>query len=340
MNSPHQSPTGFRDLYHALILVCVAPLLFFGIYRLLGESQTGTLEPNPIVAAIKPVAPGEAWLKEIEKLELKLADRTITASNRKAEISGIRQRLAELRLHCETQLHDVPAVENESAIGVVLVEVALEIDALHNTEQTSSVSVNLDQQFDEAYGSSQKEQERQIREAFDQKSSPVIAKHSAQLASLKQANREIEDQIQQLKDQSNRLLLDMEEQLARNARKQAYEPDRAEIQRLLSPFISPAYSQLGEYKHTFQQTAELQPLSYSGLERLGAMEPTIKGLDALGEIGTSPYRYSKNTRPMGAFPICSESTFNNPVQLETVKRAQELLRKHSAHLIEIGLLLP
>lgn len=355
MNSSFQKSFVFRDLLHALVLLCAVPLLFFGAFRLLNETREidPDLPPQPIDGPLniikpamevifppKPPAPGETWLQEITLLEQKLNDIGLTTSAPRSLIDGVRTRLTDHRRHCETFIDEVPTDIAHSDLGQSLTRIGNEVQSLEQPKPTLQATVNLEAVLQSSEREWTQEQNRQIQRAFELMSQPVAERHRTQMTNVARENREMQDQLQLLKEQADKIRRDTESQLAKNARKQAYEEDRDEIQRLLSPFISRAYSQLGEYYNSFQKTADPQPLSYCGLERLGAMEPNIKGLTLLGEIGSSPYRYQTNTRPMGAFPIFDEFTFNRPAQLEAVKRAQELLRKHSVYLIEAGLLFP
>ncbi len=352
MSSPFQQSSGLKDLWHMAILLCVVPLLFFGAYSLVSESASinAKTEPasiikttedtaKPIFEAFFPPAPGEAWLVEIDQLDLTLADLNFTNPDRKQEIAFIRSQLAEVRLHCDTFKHEVPSEVGSGALGDALVRIRTAMSNLSQKLPDAAPVTDLQQSFANELNDRQQKRNSEIVNAYQQQSKAVVAKHSAQLEAIKRTNRELEDQAQQLRFEANRLLLDMETKVATNGRKKAYELDKAEIQRLLSPFVSPDYSKLGEYNHIFLKTADAVPLSYRDLERLGALEPTIKGLTSLAEIGSAPMSYDTH-RPMGAFPMWNEFTFENAKELEKVKRAQQLLIKHGEYMIEAGLLLP
>ena len=353
MNSPFQQSSGLKDLWHMAILLCIVPLLFFGAYSLVSESASidAKTEPasiikktedaaKPILEAFFPPAPNEAWLIEIDQLDLTLADLSFTYIERKQEIAVIRSQLAEVRRHCDTFKHEVPSEVGSSALGDILVRIRTAMKSLSQKLPDAAPVADLEQTFASELHDRQQKRNSEIGDAYQQQSKSVIAKHSAQLEAIKRTNRELDDQAQQLRYEANRLLLDMETKVATNAKKKAYEPDKAEIQRLLSPFISPAYSKLGEYNHIFLKTVDAVPLSYRDLERLGALEPTIKGLTSLAVIGSAKRQYESDGRPMGAFPMWNEFTFEIPRELEKVKRAQQLLLKHGEYLIEAGLLLP
>jgi len=122
---------------------------------------------------------------------------------------------------------------------------------------------------------------------------------------------------------------------------EAYAKDKDEIARLLKPFTTPGYEQLREHWNDWSKTTEAEPLSYRDLERVGALATDIDGLRTFARVGGMlVHMRPKTARPLGAFPAYYDNTLSNPTKLETIKRAQQLIKQHSVSLIEAGLLQP
>ena len=161
--------------------------------------------------------------------------------------------------------------------------------------------------------------------------------HHAELEELTRKSRIVSDQLQQLRNKTNSIERSNRDAVAKEQRTQEFLRDKAEIDLLLKPFTTPAYVQLGTGYTDWRKVSEQQPISYSRLESSGALDNSINGVRSMLYIGrpaygTKPY----GARPMGSFPQDIKSTAN----MEKVKRAQSLIRKHSVFLIESGLLSP
>ena len=98
--------------------------------------------------------------------------------------------------------------------------------------------------------------------------------------------------------------------------------------------------QPGQTPQDSVKTLEKKPVSLSALERLGALEVTLRGLEALSLIGAQQLRNPDLRRPLGSFPSPDQGTLTRPRDIETTKRAQQLLKEHGTALIEEGLLSP
>ncbi len=158
MNSSLQKPSVFRDLLHALVLLCAVPLLFFGAYTLLKETkEINSVLPPPDAGPLKiiqpmfetiippkPPAPGEAWLQEITLLEQKLNDIGLTTSAPRSLIDGVRTRLTDLRRHCETFIDEVPTDIARSDLGQSLTRIGKEVQSLEQPRPTLQATVNLE----------------------------------------------------------------------------------------------------------------------------------------------------------------------------------------------------
>lgn len=124
------------------------------------------------------------------------------------------------------------------------------------------------------------------------------------------------------------------------ATRQEYRGDYERIRVVLTAFTTPGYVQPETaYKLVFHDTK--QPVSYSALKRVGALEDSDKGLAILFRVGGSKSATQQNDRPLGAFPrMNSISELQKPNTVARVKEAQQLLRKYGVFLIEDGLLTP
>ncbi len=109
----------------------------------------------------------------------------------------------------------------------------------------------------------------------------------------------------------------------------------------LSPFISPGYRQ-PESRYKFIVVIEPQPISYSALVRVGALDDDVNGLETLLIMGDSDSTQLWNDRPFGAFPNYVNWEFDgkNPEIVRQLKAVQEFLRLHGEALVEAKLLAP
>ena len=108
--------------------------------------------------------------------------------------------------------------------------------------------------------------------------------------------------------------------------------DQAEINRLLSPFVSPAPYMLVP-PHVYLYSGQNTGVSLSAIAQCGALGESEDGLDAMSKLGQSA------ARPLGTFPKYVQSEWRrNPRVKAQLERAQELLRKYGELLVEKGIL--
>lgn len=183
----------------------------------------------------------------------------------------------------------------------MLIGLAGEIDRLQDRTSTTRITEDWETEFRAIESERRVRQTLDIKRALEAQATPIRQAHSTQLASVSRQNRELEDELQRT--------LDSIEKIERDT------PD------------------------DWVKQAEAKPLSYRTLDRLGALSTDIKGVRALARIGGLAVSYhSKSARPLGAFPV--HHTWSDPRNIESIKRAQQLLKEHSVHLIEVGLLQP
>ncbi len=347
------SPSSLKDLLHAGVLLCAVPLLFYGAYALLTQAVEIQPDPpptiietapnvlRPLIDTVIPAStppPGDAWVAEIDRLKSRLA--TIPASA--SQLQSLNERLDRLREHCVARRTQVPArVGTDSLIGQTMFRIAESINQLGSPPTTNDSATNWEAEFAQAKETRQQQQTARIENLVQNESRPLIAAHKNALATISRQNRQLEDDLQRHQESMAKLRRESALQIAKHKRQTAYEKDKADIERLLSPFTSSAYWQLNTGSRDWQQAAESKPLSYRDLERLGALLPTIDGLRQFAIIGGyHQHVHPTTTRPLGAFPAYYDTTLSDPAKLETIKRAQRLLKEHAPYLIESGRLQP
>ena len=345
MNQSFSQPSGFRDLLQAGILLVSVLFLFFGASQLTLETQK---LPDKLPDADKrqtdsgPVRASDTeWLTAIGKFEQQLKAMTSSPSVPQDRIEGLRNRLMLLRQHCKTFEGRTPSFTgSDTDLGRSRVRIRNELESLLRNQVPVKPPLDLKSKLQAFHTERLEQREKQIKKLYADQRKSATEQHRSRTDELIRQNRELEDQLEGLKVEVTRIQHDTKRQLDQASRKQAFERDSVEIHRLLPSFMTPGYVQLGLSSHDWKRTAEAQPLSYQDLERLGALKPTIKGLTTLSEIGSYPSTYSNTSRPMGAFPAYHAFLLDDPGHLETIKRAQHLLRQHGPYLIETGLLLP
>ncbi|MCK4341621.1 MAG: hypothetical protein KAY37_07860 [Phycisphaerae bacterium] len=137
---------------------------------------------------------------------------------------------------------------------------------------------------------------------------------------------------------TKRDVADIESKLARNDQLGAAQHEERmakaqspEVQALLSPFITKAYSQPGK-----KTGARKTGVSLSALRATGALQPTVKGLTKLHRLGTK--KQEDKERPRWGFA----SYFNrmSPEDREQLQKAQDYLNELGDTLVELGMLAP
>lgn len=111
-----------------------------------------------------------------------------------------------------------------------------------------------------------------------------------------------------------------------------------EVKRLLAPFISPGLWQPNKKPG---QSVDMAPVSYSGLQMMGALEPTGDGLQRLLTAATKPPETRSShdkIRPRWGYPI--KVKVLTPDQLEEIKKAQQYLRELGPTMVELKMLSP
>lgn len=366
-NSPQSTRKGSQDLLHSLILLAVVPLLFFAGWQLVKKTAELPSEPkNPVVQEVKdkaspilqevkettaqiihkalpprPPPPGEAWLRELTALQQRIETLRPAPTVDREQIDHLRERLAMLRQHVERCVDDVPPYDQErQPLKQALLRISDEI--VQVSEARSALPARPD--WKQAYSTAEAN-DRAVRDAAVAKEEkrtldPIKQQHQTELATVARESRDLGDQVQAIRDKQSNLQNKTNREIDRIARRTAFEKDRAEIQRLLSPFIARSIWQIRKNARDWVKVVDPQPLSWSKLERVGALQPTQDGIEALALIGTQQNLYPNTPRPLGSFPGPDGAFFSKPHNIEATKRAQHLLKTHGPTLVEEGLLAP
>lgn len=338
-----------RDLLHSLILLGTVPLLFFASLCLIKKpdeispNQDGPTENKlswPFVAKKSP-PPGEAWLSEVAKQEQRVEQLRSRPNAPPERIKQLQQRLAILRGHLEQHLDAVPRqLQPNHPLSAALLRLVTEIDQTNDSASSRTTPLDWKQEFSALDSKERAHNAAELARAEKQLVTPLEEKHRAKLAAIQRESRDIEDQIQTARNKQSDIQRRTERELARQTRLQAFDVDRAEIHRLLSPFIARDNMVLGKNARDWIRAPEAQPLSWRSLESFGALQPTMAGLQTLSHIGCQANLYPKTPRPLGSFPFPNSGELKNPHEIELTKRAQHLLKVHAQTLIEEGLLAP
>lgn len=356
MNTSPQPLNQYRDLVHAAVLLLLVPAVFYGGYRLVSSSaDTEPAHDNPFeqpVAKTKRAAqsilgrsdppPGETWIAEVDRLKQSLAKVNAANPQMMRRRNILADQLDAIRQHCETHKDAVPAeIAERSPLGRMLIRLASEIDQLPPPSPQATISQDWESEFEAIEAKRLARQAMSINLELETQAVPIRQAHTTQLASVSGQNRELANELQRTLDSISKIERDTREQLAHHQRSEAYARDEDEIARLLKPFTSPGYYQLGTTPEDWLKQADAKPLSYRTLDRLGALAPDIHGVRALAVIGgLAVSHHPKSARPLGAFPYYHAGTLSDGQSIESIKRAQQLLKEHSAYLIEAGLLQP
>lgn len=356
-NTPQwNSRRGHQDLLHSLILLISVPLLFLAAYQLVGKTVELPKEPEdtPLhklkkeaketlnkLSPPKPPPPGEAWLREITSLEQRVASLPATPGRPTEWIDDLRGRLTQLRRHIEANVDRVPKFNRElQPLSIALLRIATEIDQVTQTSTTLPTSPDWKQAFATFDADERTRFTNAVNREIETTMGPLTEQHQATLAATLRESRNLTDQIQLHRDKQLAVQSRVEKEISRLSRLRAFEADRAEIQRLLSPFISHSIWQIGKNARDWVKVAEPKPLSLSTLEKIGALQPTTEGIEVLALVGTQLNLYPKTPRPLGSFPGPDGAFHSKPRNIEATKRAQHLLKTHFQTLIEEGLMAP
>ena len=355
MNSSRENDNGFQDIVHATILLISVPILFYGGYLLVSNSTTVKINENENLIAnggeaiIKRLRyefkgeplPGQVWIQEVDSLKQQLESATTTNVHELKIQERLMRRLDLIRTHCKEHEYSVPETFSpRTPLGGMLINAQRQIDKLSSKDAALPKLSSWESEFNETESTRKNQKAQRINERVRQLTSEMAQSQQAKLNQIFRQNSELADQIQRNLNETQTIGRATKEAIDKQRRQQAFLRDKNEIDQLLIPFTTPAYFQLGNDYTDWRKTAKPEPISYRQLEAAGALSDDFKGIENLAIIG-SPHPNSKHARarPRGSFPIYHVDGFSGAA-IEKVKRAQELIRKHSIYLIESGLLNP
>ena len=366
MNDQLASPPsrkGHQDLLHALILLGTVPLLFFAAFKLVEKTAEVPNKPPPDVTkdveqegnklnekvnpvSVRPIPtkfppPGEAWLREVAALEQRVAQLRSTSNVGAGRVDQIRQQLATLRQHIEQHLDAVPqSIHDDHSLRTARLRLADELDQIHQSAPHPAAGFDWKSAYAEFESEQRSQHATRVAIKVESLTTRLKEPHLKQIAAISQESKELRFQMQDISIMQFELQRNTKRELARLDRIRAFEPDRAEVQRLLKAFISHHNKVLGPKDGNWITVPEAQPISWSSLEKSGALQPTIDGLRTLSRIGCQLNLYPNTPRPMGSFPFPNGGELTVPHEIETTKRAQHLLKRHAEILVEERLLAP
>ena len=365
-NHPREtSRRGHQDLLHTLILLGAVPLLFFAALQLVEKSADVLKEPDDVrpqpdakpafdldvvqkkanslfhPAAENNPPPGAAWLNEVAELEQRVASFRSLSNLSPKRIGSVQDRLVLIRQHIEQSVETLPKiVRNDHPLFMALRRLSDEIDGVMRPVPSLLSELNWKEASAAFEAKQTKMHTENVAREFERLTAPLKEPHRVELDPVLKELRTTLEKIQSLRDQELILQSKTDRELARQARLLAFEPVRAEALQLLAPLIALDYMQPGESARSWVQTAEKKPVSWRALERLGALDSSLNGLETLSLIGAQSFRSHDARRPLGSFPVPENAKLVLPRHIETTKRAQQLLKDHHQILIEEGLLSP
>lgn len=344
-----------QDLFHSLILLVMVPLLFFAALKLVTKSTDIVTKSEP--AADKPNTDSEmqddaspaadnalrgvAWLNEIKDLEQRVEALRLIPSVSQNQISQLQQRLKILRQHFEQRPHSaMPKLEGDHPLRLALHRISEEIGNLAKSVARQPAKTNWKEDYAQFEVDRQLQFNVVVNAVFKKWEAPVRQSHQEEVAKVTRDIASLNGQIQSLHEMELQTEDRTNRELARLERLEKFEPVRAEAMRILLPFTTPDYAQPGRNQNEWVTTPDKKPVSWSALQRFGALESTLKGLETLMVVGAQYVRKAETRRPYGSFPVTGNSKLNLPNDIEMAKRAQSLLIEHKQVLIEGGLLSP
>ena len=367
-NSPGWTPgKRHQDLFHTLILLGAVPLLFFVAWNLLQKSTDVLKESAPAEVKVdsregeakvssisteekrEPVSPvvektpptGEAWLSEVAELEQRLGSLRSLGTSSAERITQVQSRIVTLRRHIEQNMETMPPnIRDGHPLRVALKRLSDEIRDLAQPVAIRPDGLIWKDAYATFNAKRKSDHATAVTDKLDHLTASLKQSHSSKIAELGRDSTSASNQIQTLNQKQLAVEAQAMQAVARLERLRAFDAVRTEALRLLSPFITPNYDQPKNVYNEWITTNEKKPISWDSLQRLGALNPTLQGLQTLSMIGSQHGRQPESRRPLGSFPYTGDSTLNLPREIEATKRAQRLLNDHKQVLMEEGLLSP
>lgn len=328
--SPYQRSTAERGQHRK------ATFVFVVVAAVVLVVATATPEPDP-----PPPIPDDEPQEQVIDWTARFADveRSLPKSNT-LELIDVRRRLATAARELE---QGELSTDAEASIQESLN--ALQQQAAQLTSLSNPPSVNA-QGIDEAISSEihsiETAEQLALHDAREQAGQAIRQEKEPAIRDMRLALRDQQDQATELRRQIAQMQREQADFQAKAARAEALRREMSDVKQYLSPFTARGYLQPKSDRNAWdtERTADAKPVSLARLKRLGALEPTMEGLERLYIFGGGKNAALNNSRPLGSFPQYWAQHLNKPEVLQAVKRAQQLLRDHGQALVEEQLLSP
>lgn len=278
-----------------------------------------------------------------------------------AEVRGSLAHVRERSKRVEEMLRDAPVLPDPAKA----VNLQGALDAFRRREQTARKAVEkIGAEEGRAQGLQQVTENARIA-ALER-----MAEHSRELladarAEIERQKLDFEARLKLLAEEQQRELADINKRLADSEAGRAVTNAKAEatriqgqqdaekvrlvqrcrdpqVQKLLAPFLAHGIWQPGDRKGE-PQVRERGPMSYSGIQATGALQPTPDGLKSLLELGNATVKSSihKNVdteRPHWGFSFSAKRLSES--DWDQIRKAQSLLNELGPTMVELKLLSP
>lgn len=294
--------------------------------------------------------------RQVRFLLAKLQSAAADLQQRREEITAVREAFLQAAVpltdldpydrqlaHTATKLHSVTSFLDlfDSALDELLAEAPA--TATGPTLDEALMALNVPAEDEARRIVSEKERVLRMRHA------EAIAAAQEQLDSLRDRLEIAKTELRQSETEAEKRLSDAKTQQAeqqreldqkRQAARKRMEQALPDFQSRLSPFITKGYRQVNT-RHQFATVIEAQPLSYSALVRVGALNDSAAGLEILLMMGHNHQFRGMNDRPSGDFPkYTSEFDIKKPEVIQELKAIQAFLREHGEAMVDAKLLTP
>jgi len=203
---------------------------------------------------------------------------------------------------------------------------------LATSADIAGAQIPLSQAIDKRSIELEQQQVVDLSQAVEAARKAVVDQAADEAADGQRKITEAERAVEQVKEKKRLADLKAEQDaiaaaIAKAQLEREFQRDRPEINSLLRVFITEGMTQPGRLGE-FQPADTRGKASLASIRATGALEPTVKGRNALFHS----IRSAKG-RDHGSFPVHS-GTFSGPNPGPATMRAQELLAKYGQHMVE------
>ena len=329
--SPYQRSTAERGQHRkatAVFVVVAAAVL------LVATAISGKPDPPPPIPDDESKKHAVDWTARIADVKRSLPHPDTP------ELNDVRQRLAAVAQGLEQgELSPDAEVAIQNSLNA-LQQQAAQLASLSNPPPVDALGI--DEAISSVVESIEADEQAALQEARNQADQAIRQKKEPAIRDMRLALRDQQDQATELRRQIAQMQREQADFQAKAARAEALRREMSDVKQYLSPFTAPGHLQPKSDRNAWdtERTADAKPVSLARLKRLGALEPTMEGLERLYIFGGGKNAVLNNSRPLGSFPEYWAQHLSKPDVLQAVKRAQQLLRDHGQALVEAQLLSP